>query len=214
MQHTALTLSLDTVIAASPMLGHALEDRARVRDAQDRALLERFQAASTSPLSDAAQEDLFLVSPLDLLVVEGKKGKEFHITEMNGTGIGGLTNMTSDAVAVVLNNLTDFARQLTEPNAVLLVAVSGVESSKNARRNHMVHEKMLYVEALKRGFELAGHRPCVLTMALLENKPEAIQTDQPGVILGYIKEFLNALGLRNNGRLELFGRPVTAGIND
>jgi len=51
-------------------------------------------------------------------------------------------------------------------------------------------------------------------MAQLVEEPDAIQTDRPTVVLGYMKEFLNQLALDSTGRLRLFGRPIDAGIND
>lgn len=214
MQKDPLTMSLETVIAASPMLGHTLEDRSGVRDRQEPELVDLFREAGTVAFSNEEQQHLFLVAPLDLLVVEANGRKQFHITETNGTGIGGLTNLPLDIVSTVLEGLTEMAARLAEPNALVLVAVSGMESNKNPRHNHLVHEKMLYAEALKRGFESKGRPAKVLTMAQLEQNPDAIHTDQPTVVLGYIKELLNSLGMRRDGRLNLLGRPVDAAIND
>ena len=77
-----LSVSLDTLIAVAPMLGYPLEDRARVRDAQDPELVARFQEASTRPLADPSHRALFLVAPLDVLVVHAPGGgKHFHIIE-------------------------------------------------------------------------------------------------------------------------------------
>jgi len=78
------------------------------------------------------------------------------------------------------------AARLPAHDALVLIAISGKESSKNPRHNHLVHEKMLYAEAVKRGFERTGRPARVLTMASLENEPDAIQGDQPTVVLGYI----------------------------
>ena len=214
MRADPLTMSLETVIAASPMLGHMLEDRSCVRDRQEPELVDLFRKAGTVELSNPEQQHLFLVAPLDLLVVETDGQKQFHITETNGTGIGGLTNMPLDVVATVLEGLTEMATRLPEPNALVLAAISGKESNKNPRHNHLVHEKMLYAEALKRGFEKRGRPAKVLTMAQLENDPDAIHTDQPTVVLGYIKELLNSLGMKRDGRLNLFGRPVDGAVND
>ncbi len=214
MRADPLTMSLETVIAASPMLGHMLEDRSSVRNRQEPALVDLFRDAGTVELSNPDQEHLFLVAPLDLLVVETDGRKQFHITETNGTGIGGLTNLPLDVVSTVLDGLTEMATRLPEPNALVLAAISGMESNKNPRHNHLVHEKMLYAEALKRGFEKHGHSAKVLTMAQLEQDPKAIDTDQPTVVLGYIKELLNSLGMNRDGRLRLFGRPVDGAVND
>ena len=106
------------------------------------------------------------------------------------------------------------AQALCEPEPLVLVAVSGMESSKRPRRNHLVHEKLLYAEALKRGFEARGDCARVLTMAQLVDDPGAIQTPQPTIVLGYIKELLNELRLEADGRLSLLGRRVTAAVND
>jgi hypothetical protein len=209
-----LMLSLDTVIAASQMLGHKLEDRSGIRDAQDPRLLEAFQKASTIPLTDPAQQAMFLVAPLDILVAGEGDGKRFHLAETNGTGIGGLTNMPVPVIETILAGLTEMARDLSEPSPLVLVASSGLESSRHPRRNHLVYEKLLYAEALKRGFESRGGRARVLTMAQLADDPQAVRTDAPTVVLGYIKEYLNELTLGVDGRLGLFGRPVTAGVND
>ena len=48
-----LTLSLETVIAASPMLGHKLEDRTPVRERQEPELVEAFRGASALPFRNA-----------------------------------------------------------------------------------------------------------------------------------------------------------------
>src|SRR5581483_11807145 len=130
------------------------------------------------------------------------------------TGIGGLTNMPFSVVETVLSGLTEMARDLPDPSPLVLAASSGLESSRHPRRNHLVHEKLLYAEALKRGFEARGACPRLLTMARLADEAEALRTDQPTVVLGYIKEFLNELRLGADGRLTLFGRPVTAAVND
>jgi hypothetical protein len=214
MSAGTLTLSLDTVIAAAQLLGHKLEDRARIRDAQDLGLLEKFQKASAVPLSDPAQGPMFVVAPLDILVVDDGGGKRFHITEINGAGIGGLTNLPVPVIETVLAGLTEMAGDLPGPSPLVLVASSGLESSRHPRRNHLVHEKVLFAEALQHGFAARGARARILTMAHLADDAEALRTNQPAVVLGYIKEFLNELTLGADGRLALLGRPVTAGVND
>src|SRR5437868_2538557 len=85
-------VSLDTLIGVAPMLGYPLEDRNRIRAGQDSALVESLQAHTSAGLRDASQQDLFCVAPFDILVTESAGRKRFHIIEMNGTGIGGLSN--------------------------------------------------------------------------------------------------------------------------
>ena len=208
-----LKLSLETVIAASPMLGHKLEDRSRVRHGQDAALVHAFQQSSALPLSNAKQKELFLVAPFDILVECIDDEKRFHIIETNGTGIGGLTNLPTSVIGTVLQNLTEVAVGLPGSSPLVLVAVSGMESGKNPRHNHLLHEKLLYVEALKRGLQPRG-RVRLLTMTHLAEEPDLLATDEPTVVLGYIKEFLNHLECAADGRLSLLGRTVTAAVND
>src|SRR5947209_317830 len=210
MSTDPLMLSLDTVIAASPLLGHKLEDRSRVRNAHDPRLAQALQRASTVPLADAARQALFLVAPLDILVTEADGEKCFHVTETNGTGLGGLTNLPMEVIVAVLSGLTGMARALPEPDALVLVAASGLESSRHPRHNHTIHEKLLYAEALRRGFAARGDAGRVLAMPALAEGPTPLQADGPAVVVGYIKQFLNELRLEAGGRLTLFGRPVTA----
>jgi hypothetical protein len=217
MRADPLTVSLETVIAAAPMLGHPLEDRALIRAAQRPELAAAFREVSRIPLRNPEQRGMFLVAPLDVLVVNCEAGrKQFHVTEINGTGIGGLTNLPLDIVGTVLDGFAKFAASLDAPDALVLVAVSGMESSKNPRQNKLFYEKMLYAEAVKRGLDSRGIGPTarVLTMAQVEQDGDAVRSEGPAVVLGYIKQLLNALGLRRDGRLHLHGRPVDAAIND
>lgn len=214
MDRLAQTISLKTLVAASPILGHKLEDRSAISQCQDVALARQWGMASRVPLRNAEQKDLFLVAPLDILVEKAGADARFHIIETNGTGIGGLTNLPVFLVETILGNLGEFALGLKEAAPLVLIAVSGLESSRHPRRNHLLHEKLLYVDAVRRGLEARGSDARILTMAQLSDQPSAIQTDAPVVVLGYIKEFLNHLGCESDGRLTLCGRPVTAAVND
>src|SRR5439155_27367669 len=102
-------------------------------------------------------------------------GKLFHIIETNGTGIGGLTNMPPDVIAATLAGLAETAEHLAEPDPLVFVAASGIESHRNPRRNHLLHEKVPYVEALRRGFAARGQASRALCMARLEGNPEPIR---------------------------------------
>jgi len=85
-----LSISLDTLVAVSPLLGEEQEDRAAIREAQDPALVERVGAAASAPLPRRAAEGRhFVVAPLDILVSRGPDGRpRFQLAELNGTGIG------------------------------------------------------------------------------------------------------------------------------
>jgi hypothetical protein len=207
-------ISLDTLIGIAPMLGHGLEDRGDIRDQQDWSLVQWLQAHTAVRLRDASQKHLFCVAPLDVLVTRSPEGKQFHIIELNGTGIGGLTCLTGQAVSAVLDNLRQFAEEQLAPDALVLVASSGKENDEDPRLNKLLHEKILYIEALKRGFDYAGRPARVLTMAQLLQDSAPLQNGQATIVLGYMKDFLAHLHKDEAGRLQLFGRQVHAALND
>lgn len=216
MPRQMLQLSMDTLLAASPLLGHELEDRTPIREAQDPQLIRQWQDASSVPLHNDDQQHLFCVAPLDLLVTEREGEKEFHLLELNGTGIGGLTNLSNDAVNAVLQGMTEMAVQQreTEAEPLVLIASSGKESEENPRLNRLIYEKLLYAEALKQGFEANGSSATVATMPGLLRDGAPLESSQPAVVVGYIKEFLDKLHVEEDGTLTLFGRRVTGAIND
>jgi hypothetical protein len=209
-----LSVSLKTLLAVSPMLGHKLEDRSQISQRQDLSLLQAWQTASRVPLRGPEQKNLFLVAPLDVLVEGAGAGKRFHIIETNGTGIGGLSNLPCPLVKTIVANLSEFVAAVPGPAALVLVAVSGIESTKHPRPNRLLHEKLLYVDALCRGLQATGRDAQVLTMKELNEDSAPLQNERATVVLGYIKEFLNQLTCEADGRLTLHGRPVAAAIND
>lgn len=214
MNRDPFSLSMNTVIAASPMLGHILENRAPIRDAQDVEWIRTLQEKTSTPLRDASQRTLFAVSPLDVLVTRNAGGPQFHVIELNGTGIGGLTNITAEAIAPILEGLEETAATVAEPAPLLLLGVSGKESDDKPRLNKLMHEKLLFAEALQRGLESRHGPGSILTMAQLLRDPKPLSQPGPTVVLGYMKEFLRTLKLSENGRLTLFDRPVAGALND
>lgn len=207
-------ISLETLIGVAPLLGHGLEDRSDIRDRQDWPLVQWLQAHSAVRLRDESQQNLFCVAQLDVLVTKHEQGKQFHVIEINGTGIGGLTNLTGQAVSAILDDLRQFAEELPAADALVLVASSGKESDADPRLNRLIHEKILYAEALKRGFDYSGRPAKVLTMAQLIQDPAALPAGQPAIVLGYMKDFLAHLQKDDSGKLRLFGRQVHAALND
>ncbi len=207
-------ISLETLVGAAPMLGQALEDRSAIREQQDWNLLQRLQADSSTPLRDESQQDLFCVAPLDVLVTQSGQGRQYHIIEINGTGIGGLTNLTGDAVSCVLDGLCQMAERQPDAAPLILIASSGMESEASPRRNKLLHEKILYAEALKRGFDYTDRPARVSTMCQAATDPTILQSAQPVILLGYMKEFLGQLECDERGVLTLQGRQVNAAVND
>ncbi len=209
-------ISMETLIGASPLLGHKLENRSRIREAQDVELVKAWQESTSTPLKNYEQQHLFSVAPLDLLVSDSCGKKEFHLMELNGTGIGGLTNLSFFAVNEILESMSQMAQQQLrqEANPMVLIASSGKESNENPRLNKLIYEKLLYAEAFKRGFEEHGHQTTICTMPALMQDPSPMADSNPVVVVGYIKDFLSELGIRSDGRLTLYGRPVTGAVND
>lgn len=212
MRWNPLQISLETVVACSPLLGHELENRRPIAAAQNEYIAHRLAAASDTPLRGPTQRDLFCVAPLDLLVSEERGQKQFHLLELNGTGIGGLTNLTDRAVCEVMQSLAESCSSFQDPDGVVLLAVSGKENESNPRLNRLMHEKLLFVEAMREGLGRPfGHAQ---VMNLAQMRRENAISSGPTVALGYIKDFLKELTLDADGSLWLHGRPVVGAVND
>ncbi|KAG2446371.1 hypothetical protein HXX76_000957 [Chlamydomonas incerta] len=219
-----LSLSVTTLLGCCEMLGHHMEDRSDIARQQDLSLLAQLQglagAATTStPLRDASQAPLFTVAPLDVLVTRDDSGRnQFHVIEINGTGISGLTNMNEGAVEDVLRSFSELGAHLAAQlppggDCVVLVASSGTESYPPVSRT--LHEKVLYIEALRRGFAAAGRPAAITNMTRLEKRPESMPPHGPLLVLGYMKQFrAHFMADAPTGRLLLLGRQVHAAIND
>ena len=207
-------LSFETVVAASPMLGHRLENRSSIRTRQDTTLLERWQEASTLPLRSAAQQDAFVVAPLDVLVSREQGKAQFHIIELNGTGIGGVSNMPESVVAAVAASLRRVARSCWEPDSVLLLPVSGKECEESPRLNKLIHEKLIFAEAMQAGLADVGGDADIVTLAGLDSGNQGFREGVSTVVIGYIKDFLDACEVTLDGVVTLHGRRVVGAVND
>jgi hypothetical protein len=214
MRTTSLQVAMDTLIAASPLLNHELEDRSRIRHHQDSELGEKLGERTARRLRGRSQRDLFCVAPLDILVSEQDGRKQFHLLELNGTGIGGLSNLPDFTAATVLRSLSESCSSLHDPNGVVLMAVSGKESAAAPRLNRLMHEKLLFVDAIRAGLNRTFGRSEIRCLEQLGS--ESIDTDisRPTVVLGYIKDLLGALEVRSDGTLSLMGRSVMGAVND
>lgn len=95
---------------------------------------------------------------------------------------------------------------------LILVASSGQESQPPVSRT--MHEKMLYIEALRKGFESQGRLCTVANMTRLEQRPQDMPPSGPTLVLGYMMQFRKSFTVDEEGRLMLFGRQVSGAIND
>lgn len=208
MRWNPLKVSMDTVIATSPLIGQELEDRRPIGAAQDKRIARRLAFSSATPLRGQMQRDLFCVAPLDLLVSEQHGRKQFHLLELNGTGIGDLTNLTDRAVCAVLESLAESCTTFDDPDGVVLLAVSGKESASNPRLNRLMHEKLLFVEAIRQGLSRRFGQSEATNLAMLKRNAESHRRARPAVVLGYIKELPNDLAVDFDGSVWLHGRQV------
>jgi hypothetical protein len=214
MRWNPLKISLDTVIGTSSLLGQELENRRPIGAAQDKKLARRFAFASAIRLRGVTQRDLFCVAPLDILVSEQGGRRQFHLLELNGTGIGGLTNLTDQATREVLLSLAESCASCDDPEGVVLVAVSGKESIASPRLNRLMHEKLLFVEAIRRGLSRRFGQCQAMNLDLLKRGAAWGRRSRPAVVLGYIKDLLDDLALDGDGGVWLHGRRVMAAVND
>jgi len=214
MVTSRLSVSLETVLATSSLLGHELEDRSSICGAQDIELCERLASSTSCMLRDMSQRDLFCIAPLDILVAEHGGGKRFHLLELNGTGIGGLTNMPCDAVDAAMASLSEFCESMNDPDGVVLLAVSGKESDQNPRLNRLMHEKLLFADAMRRGLASRFGQCDVATLDHVARPCWRQRSGTPTVVIGYIKELIQAATCDNDGTLWLHGRRITGAVND
>ena len=214
MHWNPLQVSPETTIAGSPMMGHELEDRRSIREAQQAHLINRLSLTTGTAMRGASQRDLFCVAPLDLLVSEHNGRKQFHLLELNGTGIGGLTNLPERVMCDVLESLAESCRVFDDPQGVVLLAVSGKESNDRPRLNRLMHEKLLFVEALRMGLARQFGACDASNLWSLRHAAEQMLVQRPTVALGYIKDFMHDLNVDQDGILWLHGRRVMGAVND
>jgi len=214
MHRDFTNVALETVIAASPLLGHELEDRSSIRQGQDATLAEHLLEDTATPLRGGTQRSLFCVAPLDILVSEEHGQKQFHLLELNGTGIGGVTNLPGASIAAILDSLAQCTAELAEDDGVMLLAVSGKESESSPRHNRLMHEKLLFLEAMQRGMQTALGAGVVRNLDQLRAAAGDPRTAQPTAVIGYMKDFFKELELASDGTLWLHGRQVNGAVND
>jgi hypothetical protein len=214
MRSTSLHVSLETILAASSLLGHELEDRSSIRLSQDLDLYEHLIQETARPLRGRSQRNLFCVAPLDILVSETDGRKRFHLLELNGTGIGGISNMPDDIVQCVMASLSECSGTFNNPDGVVLLAVSGKESAENPRLNRLMHEKLLFVEAMREGLTGRFGSCDVANLDQLAAQRNEPRMARPTVLIGYMKDLLDAMNVDGDGRLWLHGRPVMGAVND
>ena len=205
-------ISIETLIGCSRLLGHQLESRQSIREGTDEPFLRQIESHSAVPIGGDVGRG-FLLAPLDVLVQRTDAGNRFHVIELNGSGIGGLTSMSPEPVAGVLDQLRQTAEQFEETTPLVLIGLSGRENDAAPRLNRLAHEKVMYAEAVRRGLLRRHAAVDVTTANPTDHCREVIERGNAAVVVGYLREFLEETECVD-GQLRLAGRPVTCVIND
>jgi hypothetical protein len=208
-------VSLEVVVATSTMVQHRLEERKGVRSRQDPALTQFFKWKTVTPLRDPEQRPSFVVAPIDVLVFDTAEGPRFQLMELNGTGFGGISNVPGEVVQCFIESIRETAATVRDPGGVFLMGISGLESPERPRLNKLMHEKMMFAQALLEGLRRQHPEAVLHAMPALLDDPSLLgQGSAPAVVMGYMKDFLRALERNEEGQLMLHGRRVAGILND
>src|SRR5690606_36079781 len=107
--------------------------------------------------------------------------------------IGGLTNLTDHVVCDVLRSLAESCAAFNDPDGVVLLAVAGKESETSPRLNRLMHEKLLFAEALREGLARRFGACQATSVPRLRQHAGRADRDTPAVAIGYIKELLHGM---------------------
>ncbi len=209
----ALAVSLPTLISLAPMLGHHLDDRNTIARHQAYDLAWRFARESEIQVPSQGAPQDFFVAPLDILAFRRAGRRKFQLLELNGTGIGGITNMPNGLVLEILETIGEIGGACEGPAPLVLVASSGRETQHDGRPSHLLHEKVLFVDRIAQSLnERFGDVEILALDALVANRGWR-RSLRPTVILGYTRDLVDyADAVR--GAPRLFGRRVAAIVND
>lgn len=206
-----ITMNIATLVGAAGLFGHALEDRRRIAHRQEPDLVDRVVIGSATLLSPAARKVPFLAAPMDILPYRMADGRRAcQLLELNGSGMAGMLNMPYRVVSMILGYMEQFAQSIANKDPLILVSFSG--DPKEGKENKMIHEKMLYADALVRGFFKAGKLAEVLALPDLE-QGVALPESGPTIVLGFTRQILKKLKVVD-GKVTLKGRVVNVAVND
>lgn len=202
-------ISLSTIIEVSRILGSLLKDKTPFREEQDESLAMALAAKTSVPLLSPSHETDFAFGSVDFLVYEENGRQNFYPIEFNGTGTTGIVNISPYAIQAILDEFTRLPSLLnsTEDPLILLPFYDKKAS------NTLIYEKVMIAEALKMGLlENTGNGKIKLLSEIPENI--AFKPEGPTVIIGDLRELVRLVELRKDGRLTLFGNPVSASLHD
>jgi hypothetical protein len=209
----SLAIGLRTLISLAPMLGHRLDDRQSVAKGQASALALRFAEESEWSLPKQAGIGDFFVAPLDILPYRRDGRMRFQLLELNGTGIGGLTNMPGPVVEDILASIAEIGDLCDGVAPLVVVASSGREVSTDVKPSHLLHEKLLFVDRIAGVLEQRFGECEILSFDQLEAMGGWPDGSRPAVVLGYSRELVER-SVVAAGAPWLFGRKIAALVND
>lgn len=201
-------ISVETLVQTSALFDGALEDRAHVRDAQELELLppEILDPAASGGLPIApGDRHTFYYGCVDFMPYMHAGRTAFAMLELNGTGMGGLTNLPEPVQAAILGELGRAAEALpdADPAPWILCPLS------RPTNRGLIHERILAGQALADGLARRfGTARLALHSRLDQADPRA-----PAVILGFPDELRRGLAA-HDGRLTLLGRPLAGVMRD
>ncbi|WOJ91827.1 hypothetical protein RZS28_19060 (plasmid) [Methylocapsa polymorpha] len=197
----------------APMLGHRLDDRKVVARRQASDLASHYALASEIPLPAGVDLKDFFVAPLDILPFRRAGQRRFQLLELNGTGIGGLTNMPVDLVEEILDTIGEIGNACKGPAPLVVVASSGREAMGDRKPSHLLHEKLLFVDRIARALEERLGDVEILALDSLVANGGWRGPSRPTVLLGYTRELVSHTHVIC-GMPRLFGRSVAGIVND
>jgi hypothetical protein len=212
-QQNLLRLSLSTLVEVSPLLGHPLEDRAKVRKAQDAGLVRQLMAASATPLKDPSRAHWFNFGCLDFLPCRALDGQPHFVPlEMNGTGMAGITSLPLFVLDTILHSLQAIPGRFDDsPNVI--VPFSGTEALKTSSSWQLIYERFIYAQAIKEAIQQQfGHARIVcfsefLKLSATERQPSGM------VVIGPAKDILSHIQ-PNRDQVWVDGTPFHASLHD
>lgn len=208
-----LAIGLPTLIALAPMLGYRLDDRKIIAQRQASGLASRFARASEIPFPAGVELRDFFVAPLDILPFRSDDQRRFQLLELNGTGVGGLTNMPDDVVEDILDTIGEIGNCCDGTAPLVAVASSGREVPGDPKPSHLLHEKLLFVDRIAKAFERRFGDVEILALDTLAVNGGWRGTSRPAVVLGYTRELVSHTDVIS-GIPRLFGRRLAGAVND
>lgn len=213
-QSDLTSLSLESLIEVSSLLGHDLEDRAWLRQLQDEEIWRALQDKTNTTLQNPASKDRFYYGSIDFLVEDTTAGKKFHPIEFNGTGMGGITNIALSEFNTILHEIKTAANLCKDPNPLALSPTSGTKLHPSSGTINLIYERILCAQALKEGFKERTGKGKMVTL----NKIIAEGTwhlEQPTVVIGNHKDFMHYITFNpDDCRLYFLNHPLSASLRD